>query len=118
MSSFYDIELILKKYNQEHILRFYNDLKTFEKNNLIEQIKSIDFEKMNLLYKNSMIDKSISLKQITPIKYIDKEQLIISEKENYTRIGLDAICKNELAVVTLAGGLGSRLRDTGSKRSI
>lgn len=103
MNNFDDIELMLKKYNQEHILKFFDKLKEHEKKKFINQIKNIDFEKMNLLYRNSMIDEDIKSNEISPIKYIDKEELSEITKEEYSKIGIETICKNELAVVTLAG---------------
>ena len=38
---------ILKKYNQEHILNFYEELDDEQKEKLINQILDIDFEKLS-----------------------------------------------------------------------
>ena len=103
MNSFNNIEKTLKKYNQGHILKFYNTLDEEQKFKFINQIHNIDFEKMNLLYKNSMICENMSLNEISPIEYIDKEKLSEIEKETYSKIGMEAISKNQLAIVTLAG---------------
>lgn len=103
MNSFDNIEKVLKKYNQEHILKFYDNLDKEQREKLINQINNTDFEKMNLLYKNSMINKNISLNEVSDIKYIDKEELSREEKEKYSKIGMEAISKNQLAIVTLAG---------------
>ena len=103
MSNCTNIETMLKKYNQEHILKFYDDLEDEEKASFINQIQSINFEKMNSLYKNSMIDENISSNEISPIKYVTKEGLTEEEKEKYSETGIEAISKNQLAVVTLAG---------------
>lgn len=103
MNSFDNIEVMLKKYNQEHILKFYNTLDEEQKIKFINQIHNTDFEKMNLLYKNSMIHKNIDLNEISAIKYVDKEKLSNIEKEKYSKIGMEAISKNQLAIVTLAG---------------
>ena len=64
MNSFDNIEKVLKKYNQEHILKFYDTLDKEQREKLINQINNTDFEKMNLLYKNSMINKNISLNEV------------------------------------------------------
>ena len=45
---------ILKKYNQEHLLYFYDELTQDEKEKLLNQILTIDFEKILTLYKNSL----------------------------------------------------------------
>ena len=54
----------LKKYNQEHLLEFYNELNEEEKKDLLSQISKIDFEYIERLYaardKYEMMDKEIS----------------------------------------------------------
>ena len=106
MEKFREIEAMLKKYNQEHILKFYDDLEESEKTRFINQIQSVNFEKMNSLYKNSLIDEEISLNEISPIEYVNKEELEELKKEEYSKIGMEAIIKNQLAIVTLAGRTG------------
>ena len=44
---------ILKKYNQEQLLNFYNELTNDEKQKLLSQINSIDFDMVNTLYEQS-----------------------------------------------------------------
>ena len=51
----HDIMQTLKKYNQEHVLNFYDELTDSEKQMLINQIRSIDFEKMQRLYINEYV---------------------------------------------------------------
>ena len=41
---------ILKKYNQEHLLAFYDKLTQEKKEKLINQILNINFEQINKLY--------------------------------------------------------------------
>mgnify|MGYP000333825861 CR=1 FL=1 len=41
---------ILKKYNQEHLLHFYDELSEEEKNKLINQILSINFKKILTIF--------------------------------------------------------------------
>ena len=45
---------ILKKYNQEHLLHFYDELSEDEKNRLLDQILTINFEKILTVYKQSL----------------------------------------------------------------
>ena len=113
MNSFNNIERTLKKYNQEHILKFYDTLDEKQKVKFINQIHNTDFEKMNLLYKNSMICENVSLNEISLIEYVDKEKLSETEKETYSKIGIEVISKNQLAIVTLAGR--SRQQTSGYK---
>jgi len=41
---------LVKKYNQEHLLKFYDEKSKEEKEELLDQILSIDFELMMKLY--------------------------------------------------------------------
>ena len=41
---FDSIQKNLNKYNQEHLLDFYNELNNNEKENLLKQLINIDFE--------------------------------------------------------------------------
>ena len=54
-----EVQRILKKYNQEHLLYFFDRLDENEKNILIRQIKHTNFKRMNKLYIGSFKDDSI-----------------------------------------------------------
>lgn len=95
---------ILSKYNQEHLLSFYDELEENQKDMLINQILRIDFDNILTLYKNSFIDSDSDIKDISPLLHIDKENLTTKEIERYTNIGIDSIKKGEFAVITLSGG--------------
>lgn len=107
----------LIQYNQEHILHFYEDLEPNEKHSLTCQIKNIDFDKIYSLYKNSMLDDSIDSSRISPIPYIAKTSLSKNELKYYTNVGNEIIKSNKLAIITLAGGQGTRLGYKGPKGS-
>ena len=47
---------------------------------------------------------------IEPIDYIEKEKIAKDKKEEYLKKGIEEIKKGKLAVVTMAGGQGTRLR--------
>lgn len=106
---------IVKKYNQEHLLYFYNELSQEEQNKLIEQILKIDFEKILTLYINSLKPDNISNINISPIPHIEKDKLTNNEIDYYFKIGEAAIKNNEVAIVTMAGGQGTRLGYKGPK---
>ena len=105
----HDIMQILKEFNQEYVLSFWNDLTDEEKNILANQVRSIDFAKMNMLYYNSTLDDSISYDRISPIPYIDRLNLTKDELKHYSDIGNLVINSGKLAIITLAGGQGTRL---------
>lgn len=108
---------ILKKNSQEHLLDFYDELTDLEKKSLIQQIVSTDFSKMNLLLENSKKDDSINPTRISPIPYSIKANFTNTEVSNFCSIGEKALRKGEVAVITLAGGQGTRLGYKGPKGS-
>jgi len=105
----------LKKYGQEHLLNGYEKLTGDKKEKLLDTILTIDFAQIEDLYKN--INKKVDFKssKIEPIGYTDKSKLSKEEYEKYETIGLDLIKNNKLAVVTMAGGQGTRLGHNGPK---
>ncbi|MBO5142307.1 MAG: UTP--glucose-1-phosphate uridylyltransferase [Clostridia bacterium] len=110
----------LEKYGQTHLLRFYDELTEDEKEVLLRQIDSVDFEEIkNITSCNNTCDNkensSFSNNEISPIDVVDKYELNEEEKQNYTQIGEDLIKKGKVAVCTMAGGQGSRLGHDGPK---
>lgn len=108
-------QIILKKYNQEHLLQFYDELTDSEKHFLLGQILSINFEEILYLYEKSKFDVTDSTEEVAPLPYINKSTLSKQELEFYSNIGNSAIRNGEIAVITLAGGQGSRLGFKGPK---
>lgn len=105
----------LTKYNQEHIIEQIEKSNNTEKKEILEQISQIDFEEITKLYKDIKTKKEINQTQITPIDYIDKEKINDTEKSNLQEIGEQIIKNDEYAVVTMAGGQGTRLGFDGPK---
>ena len=106
---------ILRVYNQEHIIKLLEKLNAEEKEELLEQINKIDFQQMKELYDNTK--KTIELKEnkIEPLKYCDKSKLSKKEKEELDNLGERVIRNGQYAVVTMAGGQGTRLGHPGPK---
>ena len=109
-----ELENILKKYDQEHILKHYNKQDEDIKKKLENQIKKIDFELIRSLYEKT--NKEIEYKQdeISPIEYLDKYKLN-QEYKYFENIGKKSIKEGKLAAVTMAGGQGTRLGHSGPK---
>ena len=112
-----EAKTILKKYQQEHLLNHYEKLDDIHKKKLLEQIKNIDFELMRSLYENLKKEEKTNKDEITPIDYLDKFKLGDKFKY-YEDIGKKAIKEGKLAVITMAGGQGTRLRTFRTKRNI
>ncbi len=109
---------ILEKYNQTHLLSQYEKLDNEKKEYLLNQIININFEQVNKLYEQTKKEIASETEKIEPISYIEKEKLSKEEKEKYFQIGKDEIEKGKIAVVTMAGGQGTRLRTSRPKRNI
>lgn len=106
---------ILKKYNQEHLLQFYDELTNSERKYLLEQILSINFDEILCLYEKSKLDVLDSTEEIEPLPYTNKSNLSKEAYSFYSDLGAQAIKNEEIAVITLAGGQGSRLGFKGPK---
>ena len=75
----------LTKYNQEHLLKFYNELTDEEKGNLLEDILKIDFEQVQNLFEETKKKDKFKNDIIEPIEYIDKEKMTKEEINYYNR---------------------------------
>ena len=110
-----DIIEILKQYKQEHIINLLNKLEEKQKEELIEQINNIDFHQIMELYENTKKEIEIKENKIESVAYLDKEKLTKSDKERFDELGERTIVSGQYAVVTMAGGQGTRLGHTGPK---
>ncbi len=104
--NFNETKDLLKKYDQEQLLEFYDELEENARENLIAQIEKIDFSLLKLLEKE---DKSVVKGKITPLPGAVKTGDIEKNREEYYAIGKDAIEHTKVAAVLLAGGQGTRL---------
>lgn len=103
----------LKKYNQEHILKY--DLNNKQQEELEKQIENIDFEQLKSLYESTKEEKCIEEKKIEHIPYTDKAKLTKEEQLSLFEIGEQVIKQGHYAVITMAGGQGTRLGHNGPK---
>ena len=113
-SNIEEIKHTLKKYGQEHLLNFYDELDENKQRQLLEQIENIDFELINSLYNKTKANNKKEDAKIEPINFIDKYKLN-SDYKYFESIGEKAIREGKLAVVTMAGGQGTRLGHKGPK---
>lgn len=99
----------LQKYGQEQVLNRYKCLNDEKKERLINQIKNIDFDQIRELF--DITHKSVKKidGEISSINFVDKSKLSKEEYEKYYNIGSKIIKDGKYAVVTMAGGQGTRL---------
>ena len=110
-----DATNILKKYHQEHLLYLYDMLSENKKEFLLNQILNTDFEHILALYKNSIKGDYFSFDTITPLEHLEKSDFSNSELNHYISIGENELQNEHYAVVTMAGGQGTRLGYKGPK---
>ena len=106
---------LLTMYNQEHIVKLLESFADDKKQELIEQIRKIDFHQLKELYDNTKKRIEIKENKIEPLPYLDKNKLTQEQKEQLERLGEEVLRKGEYAVVTMAGGQGTRLGHSGPK---
>ena len=99
----------LQKYGQEQVLNRYKYLSDEKKEKLINQIKNIDFDQIKELF--DITQKSVKKidGEVSSINFVDKSKLSKEEYEKYYDIGSRIIKDGKYAVVTMAGGQGTRL---------
>ena len=99
----------LQKYGQEHLLSRYESLEDEKKAKIIKQIKNIDFDQTVELF--NIATKSIKKPdgEFNNIEYVDKSKLSKEDYNKYYEIGKKQIEAGKYAVVTMAGGQGTRL---------
>ena len=106
---------VLKEYNQEHIVKLFDKINEEKQVELAKQVLKIDFHKITELYEGTKKGIEIKEKSITPVEYLDKAKLSYEEKNKFDTLGEQSIKRGEYAVVTMAGGQGTRLGHTGPK---
>lgn len=101
------VKEILSKENQEHLLVNFNALNENQKEMLLDQILQIDFNQMKKLFES--VGKTVENENVNieAIPYFEKAKI---EDSKYFEKGAETIKKGKLAVVTMAGGQGTRLR--------
>jgi UDP-N-acetylglucosamine/UDP-N-acetylgalactosamine diphosphorylase len=95
----------IAEHGQEHVLNFWDELTDEQQSEFEQQLTSIDFELLDNLQTQN--DKE-SITQLVPAPVIHLD-------DSYRKDGIDAIARAELAVLTVAGGQGTRLGWSGPK---
>ncbi len=106
---------ILKKYKQEHLLSNFEKLTQENKEILLDQIISMDFEQILSLYEKTKKPVDLGTGEVRPIEHTDKDKLTKDEINYYYEKGEKIIKEGKYAVVTMAGGQGTRLGYTAPK---
>lgn len=115
MSDVENLQKILAKYSQEHLLHFWNSLDDNEKEELTRDINEINFEAVLSNFQKTTSSLKTTEKYDDNIKPVPKSlfgDVNCTSKDvllEYEEIGLQLIAENKIAVLVLAGGQGTRL---------
>ncbi len=106
---------------QTHIFKWWNEISPPEKKHLLEQIASIDFPFVRKLFNDSIQQTTRVVKgdMVPPqIITIPKDIFECEIAQKARKIGENALQKGEIAVLTVAGGHGTRLGVNGPKGTL
>lgn len=110
---------VLSQHGQQHLLAFYPELSWQKQAELLDQILSIDFALMAKLIagtgNHANGRATVALTEPTPLPSVAWQDLTRSEQASLTEAGLDLLRRGRAAALTVAGGQGSRLGQSGPK---
>lgn len=105
--------------NQGHIFRFWNDISDVEKQELLTQVETVDFDLMKTLTDTLInappIDLSNTSFDVCDVIDIPKTSDEYSEEDRAKREGEKLLREGKMGVFLVAGGQGSRLGFEGPK---
>jgi UDP-N-acetylglucosamine/UDP-N-acetylgalactosamine diphosphorylase len=99
---------------QEHLLRFWDELDECGRKNLVTQIAAIDLEQITQLFHRGAAsqDWAAMSRRATPppaIRLVDRESSKRWSSADARKRGAEALAAGEIGVLLVAGGQGSRL---------
>ena len=95
----------VKKYGQEQLLKYVDELTPAEADKLKAQIEELDFDVLSALSNSNEVLKR---GKITPLESLELSE-IEKHKDEYEKAGIEALKAGKVAAVLLAGGMGTRL---------
>ncbi|MBR7127952.1 MAG: UDPGP type 1 family protein [Lentisphaeria bacterium] len=110
----------LKKYGQEHLLKFYDSLNDAEKADLTSELEKIDFANLDKLIKTYVMSKpEMSIPDdLTPAPYFPMNPETAEQQKLYAEAeaeGKKLIAAGKVGCLIVAGGQGTRLGFDGPK---
>ena len=101
---------LLKKYNQEHIIAWMDKVDNTTKERIVNQVLNIDFEELKNTYNKIGVKKEKTQSKIEPFNTVSFKQMNTQKYEGYKKVGEQIFKEGKFAVLTMAGGQGTRLR--------
>ncbi|KAH6917046.1 UDP-N-acetylglucosamine diphosphorylase [Coprinopsis sp. MPI-PUGE-AT-0042] len=119
------IDELRKRYQaagQDHLFKFWDTLSPEQRTQLESQLSALDIERVNRIYTKAVSteaaanDPNAEAESIDPLPKDASESVSNAEKvKEWRQIGLEAIARNEVGVLLMAGGQGTRLGSSAPK---
>ncbi|HOZ54646.1 MAG TPA: UDPGP type 1 family protein [Clostridia bacterium] len=106
---------LLEENEQDNILNWIKKVNDNQKEKIAEQVLSFDFGKLKELYNKTKSTPEFEKNKIENIGYTDLSKLNEMEFKKYKTKGEQIIKEGKYAVITMAGGQGTRLGHNGPK---
>ncbi|MFZ2655930.1 MAG: UDPGP type 1 family protein [Victivallales bacterium] len=111
---------VLKKYGQEHLLRFFNEMNMRQKEKILSQLREVNWLDLDVLIHTYVLNmpETVIPPDIRPAPYFPAEPEDDDRKEFYRvalKRGVELLKKGKVAALTVAGGQGTRLGFDGPK---
>ncbi len=107
---------------QAHLLQFSPQLSETERDALRSQLESLDIERVNRIFKKAVGSEKEAAENagkdvIEPLPDHAAGSVIgdVQKEAEWRKIGLEAIARNEVGVLLMAGGQGTRLGSSAPK---
>src|SRR5262245_3033596 len=101
-----DLRRRLKKFGQDHVLTFWNQLDDTQRHELVAQLQLLNLEELRALYAKKDAPHGLpSAERIQPIARADDA----AENDKLKRLADDTYRAGQVAILVVAGGQGSRL---------
>ncbi len=115
-----DIKKLLKKHNQNHLLAFWDQLNTTQRQDLLAQIQELDFAKIDYWVANCVMKSSSAAisTDLAPASFYNSEPADPQQHRKYAGavvLGKELIRQGKVAAFVVAGGQGTRLGYDGPK---
>ena len=104
---------------QGHVFQFFDTLNSSQQSAFTKTLEGIDVQRVNRIFKTSTAPKDAGAKDtLAPLPEAAFDSLLTAEKskiQTWEDLGLKAIAKNQVGIILLAGGQGTRLGSSAPK---
>ncbi|KAJ3101707.1 UDP-N-acetylglucosamine pyrophosphorylase [Phlyctochytrium planicorne] len=118
-----DVEALKAKFTQAgqgHVFHFWDSLSAAERTTLVSHLKEIDVDRVNNIFKvaTSAPPSASAVSSLSPLPKTSFDSVITADASKvaeWRKKGLELIARNQVGVILLAGGQGTRLGSSAPK---